>query len=109
MSQESKSESGPSLRRLLLRIGATLALLLVLYVLSTGPAVYYGARQRWKDEDADFWLPMNRIYAPIAWIHDTPAGYYFYLYLRWWIDLAQRGNPLPYQDGTLPSGVNELE
>jgi hypothetical protein len=57
------AERPHSLRRLLLRIGGTLVALLVLYLLSIGPAAYYVERRRAQNNSVTFPV-LERIYAP---------------------------------------------
>ena len=74
----------PSLRRLLVRMAATLLALLLLYPLSVGPAVYLAVRLR-KEHNELF-----RFYAPLNWaIEGTPLEQICRAYGVWWGNLAR--------------------
>ena len=77
------AEHPTSPRHLLGRVAATLLALLVLYVLSTGPAIYVAFKLRL---DAKV---VHRFYAPFVWaIKDTPLEKPFVRYNAWWLRLA---------------------
>ena len=79
----------PSLRRLLVRMAATLLALTGLYVLSVGPAAYVDEK-----------LPASQtflttLYMPLFDVMEqTPLAEPFYSYVIWWRELAPHyGHP----------------
>ena len=77
------SEKPPSLRGLIARIVGTLIGLLLLYVLSAGPADYVAIR--WHTDTTLMWY----LYIPAQWLEDnTPLQGPLGTYGQWWSDLA---------------------
>lgn len=103
-----------SLRRLLTRAVATLCVLLVLYVLSSGPAQYYQSTRWFRAVNAGQPPPgtdrqWRRIYGPLERTTvDTFLEGPYDAYITWWFDLAyQHASRLPagvaVEIGTVPS------
>ena len=77
------AEHPTSPRKLLLRVAATLLALLLLYVLSIGPAAYVVVKAHNYSKGA------LRFYAPLIWaIKGTPLEMPIVEYVGWWLRLA---------------------
>ena len=78
------AENPTSLRRLLLRMAATLLALVGLYVLGAGPAIYIYVKF---PRSMPFVL---ELYEPLFWeVSQTPLAGLFESYVIWWQNLAR--------------------
>ena len=77
------TENPTSLRRLLLRVAATLLALLLLYPLSAGPAYYLAVKLHTHSK------ALHRFYVPLDWATKaTPLEKPIFIYVGWWMMLA---------------------
>ena len=78
------AENPTSLRRLLLHVAATLLALVVMYVLSAGPAEYFAVKFK---PDSKV---LTYMYAPLDWVTtDPPLQQPYIEYILWWARLAE--------------------
>lgn len=81
------AENPTSLRQFLVRVAATLLALVVLYPLSSGPAIYVQAKLSTPSTASDtFYKPLFRA------LQNTPLENPFYVYLDWWMERAGFGD-----------------
>jgi hypothetical protein len=88
-SHEADTDAPHSLGRVLLRIVGTLVGLLLLYVLSAGPAAYFAERQIRFHGVEDFPV-IEKLYGPIMPLFETSMGN---RYILWWVDRVPGGEP----------------
>ena len=81
------AEHPPTLLRHLGRSAATLLALLVMYPLSSGPAIYLQAKLS-ADGTAS-----SALYKPLFWaLQNSPLEIHFYAYYDWWVIRAGYGD-----------------
>ena len=89
-----ETERPHSLRHLLIRIFGSVLALLLLYVLSAGPAAYYIVKKLSQGNGSGASVPiLIQIYQPLSkCVADTPLEPPFVAYCLWWTSFV---NPNP--------------